>query len=106
EKFVWIRAFALPFDNLAQPCKPLLVFGRHWTSVFVFPVRRDTFFGHLVHLFGANLHLELHTAFGHDGGVEGLVEVRSRHGNEVFDSAGNRTPDAVNGTENGVTVLY
>ena len=75
------------------------------TAVFglVFPVRGDSLFSDAVHLFGADLHFELMAALADDGGVEGLIAVGARDGDEVLDAAGHRTPKRVDETEDGVT---
>ncbi len=68
-------------------------------------MRRNALLGHLVHLFGAYLNLEGVAVFGDDGGVQRLVEVGTRHGDEVLDAAGNRTPCVVNDAERGIAVI-
>ena len=104
EKLGGIGDIALPLDHLAQPGQALLVFGGDG-AVLVFPVRRDAFLRHLVHLLGANLHFEGVAVLGDDGGVERLVKVGPRHGDEVLDAAGDGTPEVVNDAEGGITVL-
>ena len=69
---------------------------------FVFPVRSDSLFGDAVHLFGADLHFELVAAFAHHRGVERLVAVGARNGDEVLDAAGHRTPQRMNQPEDRV----
>jgi len=69
-------------------------------------MRGNTFLGHLVHLFGADLDLELHSALDHHRGVQRLVEVRQRHRDEVLDAARHRAPQRVDRAERGVTVLH
>ena len=69
-------------------------------------MRGDAFFGDAVHLFGANLHFKLMAAFADDRGVKGLVAVGARNGNEVLDTAGDRTPEGMNKAENGIAGGY
>ena len=72
----------------------------------VLPVGGDALFGDAVHLFGANLHLELMAAGAHDRGVQRLVAVGAGAGDEVFDATGHRTPEGVNEAEDGVAGGY
>ncbi len=44
--------------------------------------------------------------FGDHRGVQRLVEIRPRHGDEVLDAAGHRTPEVVDDAEHGVAVLH
>ena len=104
EEFVGIADIALPLDHLPQPCEALLVLRRD-RAVFVFPVGGDAFFRHLVHFFGANLDFERRAVFGDHRGVQRLVEVRPRHGDEILDAPGHRPPQIVDDAENGVAIL-
>ncbi len=67
-------------------------------------MRGDALFGDAVHVLGADLDFELVAAFGDERGVQRLVEVGPRHGDEVFEAAGHGTPDAVQQAEDGVAV--
>ena len=67
---------------------------------------RDAFFGHLVHFFGADLHLEGVALLGDDGGVQRLVEIVARDGDEVLDASGHRPPLAMNDAQHRVTVGF
>ena len=64
------------------------------------------FFGDAMHLFGADLHFELMSAFAHHRGVQRLIAVGAGHGDEVLDAAGHRTPESVNQAEDGVTSAH
>ena len=66
----------------------------------------DPFFGDAMHFLGANLDFKLVPALGHHSGMQRLVKIRSRHGNEILDTAGHGAPDAVNQTENCITILH
>src|SRR5204862_6927896 len=68
--------------------------------------RRDSFLRHAVHLFGANLDFEAGTVVGDHRRVQRLIEIWTRHGNEVFDSTWHWTPDIVHDAEHAVTVLH
>ena len=69
-------------------------------------MRRDAFFAHLVHLFGADLDLEGVARFGDHRGMQRLIKIRPRHRDEVLDPARDRTPQVVNNAEHGVAVLH
>ena len=43
---------------------------------------------------------------GDDGGVQRLVEVGPRHGDEILDAAGYGAPEVVDDAENGVAILH
>ncbi len=68
-------------------------------------MRGDAFFGDAVHFLGADLHFELVAALAMTRGVERLIEVGPRHGDEVLDAAGDGAPDGVEQAEDGVAVL-
>ena len=53
-----IAHLALPFDQLPQPCDPLIIGSETALPFLVLPMRRDAFFGDAVHLLGANLDFE------------------------------------------------
>ncbi len=105
KKFVGIGNVPLPLHHLTKPCQPLLVLRRHG-AVFVLPVRRNAFFAHLVHFFRANLDLESLARFRDHRGVQRLVQIRPRHGNEIFNAPRHRTPQIVNDAQHGVAILY
>src|SRR5207253_4746569 len=105
EEFVGIGDVALPLDNLAEPGEALLVLGGDG-AVLIFPVGGDAFLAHFVHFFGADLNFESLAGFGYDGGVQRLVKVWPRHGDEVLDTAGHGAPQVVDDAKNGVAVLH
>ena len=104
KKFGRIRHIALPFNYLSQPRQPLFVLGGDW-AVLILPVRRDAFFRHAVHFFGADLHFERRTLLGDHRGMQRLVKIWTRHGDEVFDSPGNGTPHVVHNSQHRVAIL-
>ena len=104
QKFVGIADIALPLDHLPQPCQALLVLRRD-RAVFIFPVGGDSFLGHLVHLFGANLDFERRSIFRDDRSVQRLIKIGPRHGDEIFNAPRHRPPDVVNDAEHRVTIL-
>src|ERR1700690_1990568 len=82
EELVGIGDVALPFPHLPQPGQALFVFGGDG-AVFVFPVRGDAFFAHLVHFIGANLDFKSLARLGDHRSVQRLVEIRPRHGDDA-----------------------
>ena len=69
-------------------------------------MRGDAFLRDAVHLFGANLHFEMLAVRTHDGGMQRLVEIRTRNGDEILDAAWNRTPLVVDHAKSGVAILH
>ena len=69
-------------------------------------MRGDAFFGDVVHLFGANLHLEGLRFRADDGGVQRLIEIIARRGDPILDASGHWTPVVVNDAERGVTMTH
>jgi hypothetical protein len=74
--------------------------------LLVLPVRGDALLGDAVHLVRANLDLEGLPDLRHHGGVQRLVHVRLRDGDEVLDAAGHRPPDRVHDPERAVAILH
>ena len=105
EELLRVANFLLPLEQLAQPDEVLLVAARTDATFLVFPVRGDAFFGRPVHVRGPDLDLERHAAIADHRGVQGLVAVRARHRDEVFDSARNWRPGLMNDAERTVAVL-
>jgi hypothetical protein len=103
EELVGVGHLLLPLDQLANPVQPLLVARRdRAVAGLVLPVRGDAFFGDAVHLFGADLHLELVAALAHHRGVQRLVAVGAGNGDEVLDAPRHRPPQRVDEPEDGV----
>ncbi len=105
KELVWVHYVLLPFDHLSQPSQALLVARGNGRAILVFPVGRDPFLRHLVHIFRADLHLKGMPGISHHRGVQRLVEVGSRHGDEVLDASRHRTPHAVDGPQSGIAIL-
>ena len=68
-------------------------------------MRGDAFLGLLVHLVGADLHLERRSVFADDGRMQRLIAVRTRHRDEVFDPAGHRRPGLMDDPQGSVASL-
>ena len=105
-ELVGVGHFALPLHQLPHPGEALLVLGADGFVGLVLPVGGDAVLCDAVHLFRANLHFELVAAFGHERGVQGLVAVGPRHGDEVFNTSGDGTPQVLHEAEQGVAVLH
>ncbi len=69
-------------------------------------MRRDPGLRDLVHLPGADLHLERLGLRTDDRGVQRLVHVRLGHGDVVVELPGHRAPQRVHDAEGGVAVLH
>ena len=72
-----------------QPAHPFIVVlvALALAVLLIFPVGGDTVFGDLVHLPGADLHLEGDAVVAHHGGVEGLVHIGLGGADIVLESA-------------------
>jgi hypothetical protein len=105
KEFAGLLEFLGPLDELAHPGDTLFVVIAAGFAAFVFPVGGNAFFGEAMHLLCADLNLEGLAAMQH-GGVQGLVEIRARHGDVVLEAAGNRAPNVVDHAESGVTVAF
>src|SRR5262245_15991335 len=105
QELLRIAYLLLDLEQLAHPVKIALVAVVTDPPFLVLPVGGNPFFSMPVHLLRSDLHLEGDTVFADDGGVERLIAVRPRHGNEVFDSAGHRRPRLMDDAERRIAVL-
>jgi len=92
----------LPLEQLAQPGEVSLVRCDPDAAFLVFPVRRDPLLGHRVHLLGADLDLERNPLVADDRGVQRLIPVRPRHGDEVLEPTRHRRPGLVDNAQRRV----
>ena len=107
KEFLRIVILLLEADHLTQPRHLLIVLIRCANAaarLLVLPMRSNTELGYLVHRLCADLDLKWITV-RHDGGVQGLIAIRLRHGDVVLEPAGNRLPHRVDDPEYAVTVL-
>ena len=102
EKFLRPRGVVEDVQKLAQPAilRPLGLAG----ALFVAPMRGDAEFGDLVHVAGADLHLDALLLRSDDTGVQRTVIVRLGSRYVVFKPAGNDMIGRVNNTERVITV--
>src|ERR1019366_1922735 len=105
EELVGALHVPLPLHYLTQPGQPLFIARRHWT-IFVLPVRRNAFLGHLVHFFGADLHLEGVPLLGDDGRVQRLVKGVAWNSDEILDAPRHRPPLVVNDAQHGIAIGF
>src|ERR1041384_211513 len=105
QELLWVSHFLLHFQQLTHPLKVALVAMIANASFLVLPVRGDAFLRAAVHLFGADLHLEWEAVLADDGGMQRLVAVRPRHGDEILDAPRNRRPRLMDDAERRVAVL-
>ncbi len=59
-----------------------------------------------MHFFCADLYLEAGAFLGDHRGVQRLVQVRTRHGDEIFNAPRHRAPQVVHNAEDGVAILH
>src|ERR1022692_4241231 len=105
------RSQAMRWSSAAGPLRPSLYFQwaampssamrcissvRIWTSKVL---------GDAMHLFGADLDLEGLAVRAHHAGVQGLVEIGPRNGDEILDAARNGAPLIVDHPQRRVAVL-
>ena len=96
-----------PLQQVAQPGDALVLFAAGVLAAFlVLPVRGDALLGDAVHLLGADLHFEGLPVGAHHRGVQGLIQVGARNGDEVLDAPGNGPPLVVDDAQGGVAVLH
>ena len=92
----------LALQQTAHPFKVL--FGAGTGALLVFPVGGDAVFGGLVHLPGADLHLEGDALRADDGGVQTLVHIGLGGGDVILEPAGNQIKEVVNMAQHIVAV--
>ena len=68
-------------------------------------MRRDAFFGDVVHLLGSDLHLERLPAVADHGRVKRLVQVVARYRDPILETLGNGRPDVVDYAQRQIAVL-
>ena len=97
-----VGGLGLPVDDAVQPGQV----GGAAVVVLVVPVGGDAVLGPLVHLLGADLHLERLALGPHHRRVQRLVEVELGHGDVVLEPPLHRLPRGVDGAQRGVAVLH
>ncbi len=90
---------------MPQPGDLVVVARVRTRLLLVAPVRGHAQLGVLVHLVGADLHLQRAPARPDDGGVQRAVVVALRVGDVVVEFPGDRLPDVVGDAEHRVAVL-
>ena len=93
----------LVLQQAADPLIAALVPGP-LTVLLILPVGGDAVFGHLVHLTGADLHLEGNTVLAHHGGVEALVHIGLGGADIVLEAAQNGLIQVVDDAQHIVAV--
>ncbi len=97
----------LALQQAANPGEFLLVALAHDAAAaahLVFPVRRDAVFGSVVHVPGADLHLEGDALRADDGGVQALVHVGLGRGDIILEAPGDGLEHVVYYAQDIVTV--
>ena len=93
-----------PLDLLDIAADALAALGVVFHAELVFPVRRDSVFGGVVHLPGADLHLKGDAFGADDGGVDALVHVRLGGGDVILETARNGFEHVVDNTQDIIAV--
>ena len=93
----------LILQQAADPLIPALV-AAALAVLLILPVGGDAVFGHLMHLLGADLHLEGDAVLAHDGGVEALVHIGLRGADIVLEPAQHRLVQVVDDAQNVIAV--
>ncbi len=94
----------LPLQKLAQPGQALLVAQISLAALLVAPVGGHSVFSGVVHLIGANLHLQGPRVQAEDSGVEGLVHALLGVGDVIVEGARQRPPQPVDDAQGAVAV--
>ena len=95
----------LPVHQLAEPGEALVHLALFFGALFVSPVRGHAPLRGLVHLVGSDLDLHRLPGVADDGGMQGLVAVRLRHGDVVLEATGDRLPERMDHAQGAVAVL-
>ena len=95
--------------SVTSACQSMIRFSQSMSAVgravLVRPVGGDAPLGPLVHLAGADLHLDRLAHRADDRGVQALVEVELGHRDVVLEPPHHRPPPTVDAAERGVAVL-
>ena len=92
----------LRFEQAADPLELFFVAARD--ALLVLPVGRDAVFRRLVHLPGADLHLERNALLTDDGRVQALVHIGLWRGDIVLEAAGDQIEQVVDVAEDVIAV--
>ena len=105
-EFLVVGQLFLPFHKLAEPGHDLEIGhgGGPVCAFLVVPVGGDPLLGDPVHLLRPDLELHQNPLRSNDRGVEGLVHVGLRHGDEVLDPARHGLVDPVQETQDPIAV--
>ena len=106
EELLRVFQILLPFDQAPQPCEPLGIAQALPVTFLVGPVRRDSLFGHAMHLARANLHFHPLPARPDHRGVQRLVHVDLGQRDIVLESPRHRLPVGVHDAERLVTFAH
>ena len=82
-----ILGIALTLEHLANPREALIeVAARGAAAELILPVRGDTVFSRLMHFPGSYLNLEWYSLFADNGGMQGLIHIRLRGRDIIFEA--------------------
>ena len=109
EELVGIRSFLLPIQQLAHPRHLIDLFGvatMGAAGFLVAPMSSNTEFGLVVHVIGADLHLQGLNIRAHHSGVQRLVHPVLGRGNVVLEASRHRVVQRMNRAHRGVTIAH
>ena len=106
EELAWVLGLALPVVDVSEPGHVLTLDIGARGTLLVLPVRGDAVFGTAVHLFGADLDLDMAAAGADHGRVQRLVEVVLRRRDVVLHASRHRPPARMDLTEHRVAVAH
>ena len=92
--------------HLTEPAGALVHLRLDRPPLLVHPVSGHAVFRGLVHLMGADLHLEGDAVLVHEGGVQRPVQVGLGHGDIVLEPARQGLPLGVDDAQSGVAVVH
>jgi len=92
EKFVWVRDFSLPLDQLPEPVEFRIIAVGFDIALLVFPVRSNAEFSISMHLDRPDLDFHTLAVLADHGRMERSVPVRLRQSDIVFESPRHRWP--------------
>ena len=95
QEFLGVLQLLLEVHHLLEPGEALGVLFVEGPPLLVAPVGRNAFFGHPVHLPGADLDFQAFAALADHRGVDGLVHVGLGHADIVFEASRHRPKQGV-----------
>ena len=96
----------MPFQELPQPGKTLIIRLFDNLSLLVFPMGSDAFLCNLMHFICSNLDLDPFPIGPDDGGVEGLIHILFGKADIVLEFPWNGLPEGVDDAQHVIALLH